>query len=235
MITFNNVTKIYDKRYKAIHNVSFNIEDGEFVFIVGQTGSGKTTLFKLLTKELEPDNGSIQVANLNLANIKGRYIPKFRRMLGVIFQDFKLLDDRNVYDNVSFAQMVIGTPRKLIEKHVDKILDTVNLFQKGLKFPRELSGGEKQKVAIARALVNKPKILLADEPTGNLDEKSTNEIMDLLSIINENGTTVVVITHDLHLVSRMNKRVIRLNKGKVISDTIGLDYELKELLRGERF
>ncbi len=234
MISFNNVTKIYDKRNKAVHDVSFDIKDGEFVFIVGQTGSGKTTLFKLLTKEIEPDSGNINVANLNLSDIKGRYIPKFRRMLGVIFQDFKLLDDRNVYDNVAFAQMVIGTPRKTIEKHVDNILDTVNLFQKGLKFPRELSGGEKQKVAIARALVNKPKILLADEPTGNLDEKSTNEIMDLLSIINENGTTVVVITHDLHLVSRMNKRVIRLKKGKVVSDTIGLDYELKELLRGER-
>lgn len=234
MISFNNVTKIYDKRNKAVHDVSFDIKDGEFVFIVGQTGSGKTTLFKLLTKEIEPDSGHINVANLNLSDIKGRYIPKFRRMLGVIFQDFKLLDDRNVYDNVAFAQMVIGTPRKIIEKHVDNILDTVNLFQKGLKFPRELSGGEKQKVAIARALVNKPKILLADEPTGNLDEKSTNEIMDLLSIINENGTTVVVITHDLHLVSRMNKRVIRLKKGKVVSDTIGLDYELKELLRGER-
>ena len=234
MISFNNVTKIYDKRNKAVHDVSFDIKDGEFVFIVGQTGSGKTTLFKLLTKEIEPDSGNINVANLNLSDIKGRYIPKFRRMLGVIFQDFKLLDDRNVYDNVAFAQMVIGTPRKIIEKHVDNILDTVNLFQKGLKFPRELSGGEKQKVAIARALVNKPKILLADEPTGNLDEKSTNEIMDLLSIINENGTTVVVITHDLHLVSRMNKRVIRLKKGKVVSDTIGLDYELKELLRGER-
>ena len=234
MISFNNVTKIYDKRNKAVHDVSFDIKDGEFVFIVGQTGSGKTTLFKLLTKEIEPDSGHINVANLNLSDIKGRYIPKFRRMLGVIFQDFKLLDDRNVYDNVAFAQMVIVTPRKIIEKHVDNILDTVNLFQKGLKFPRELSGGEKQKVAIARALVNKPKILLADEPTGNLDEKSTNEIMDLLSIINENGTTVVVITHDLHLVSRMNKRVIRLKKGKVVSDTIGLDYELKELLRGER-
>lgn len=235
MITFKNVTKIYDKRYRAIHNVSFNIKEGEFVFIVGQTGSGKTTLFKLLTKELEPESGNISVANLDLSTIKGRYIPKFRRMLGVIFQDFKLLDDRNVYDNVAFAQMVIGTPKKMIEKHVDNILDTVNLFQKGLKFPKELSGGEKQKVAIARALVNRPKILLADEPTGNLDEKSTNEIMDLLSIINEKGTTVVVITHDLHLVSRMNKRVIRLSKGKVISDTIGLDYELKELLRGERF
>ena len=234
MISFNNVTKIYDKRNKAVHDVSFDIKDGEFVFIVGQTGSGKTTLFKLLTKEIEPDSGNINVANLNLSDIKGRYIPKFRRMLGVIFQDFKLLDDRNVYDNVAFAQMVIGTPRKIIEKHVDNILDTVNLFQKGLKFPRELSGGEKQKVAIARALVNKPKILLSDEPTGNLDEKSTNEIMDLISIINENGTTVVVITHDLHLVSRMNKRVIRLKKGKVVSDTIGLDYELKELLRGER-
>ena len=138
MISFNNVTKIYDKRNKAVHDVSFDIKDGEFVFIVGQTGSGKTTLFKLLTKEIEPDSGNINVANLNLSDIKGRYIPKFRRMLGVIFQDFKLLDDRNVYDNVAFAQMVIGTPRKIIEKHVDNILDTVNLFQKGLKFPREL-------------------------------------------------------------------------------------------------
>ena len=230
MISFKNVTVKYDKNY-ALKEFSTNIDAGEFVFLVGATGAGKTTIVKLLTKELTPNLGNIIVFNNNLMNIKNSKVPYYRRNLGIIFQDFKLLSDRNVFENVAFAQEVIGVNKNLIKKHVLQVLNIVGLRNKSQKMITELSGGERQKVAIARAIVNKPKIIIADEPTGNLDEMSTNDIIDILLNINSMGTTVLMITHDLHLVSRLNKRVIRINKGELISDTIGLDENLKLLLK----
>ena len=227
MIRFNKVSLKYDKDTYAIKDLSLLIEEGEFVFIVGKTGAGKSTLFKLLTRELKPTTGSIKVFRDNIEYINDRMIPYYRRQLGVVFQDFKLLEDRDVFENVAFAQEVIGASSFKIRKRVIKILNLVGLRNKANKMPYELSGGEKQKVAIARAIINKPKILLADEPTGNLDELSTDEIMDLLVTINQNGTTVVVITHDMHLVERMNKRVIRLDEGNLVYDDYGLEEGIK--------
>lgn len=233
MIRFNKVSLKYDKETYAIKDVTLKIDEGEFVFIVGKTGAGKSTLFKLLTRELKPTSGSIKVFKDNIEYITNRNIPYYRRKLGVVFQDFKLLEDRNVYENIAFAQEVIGVNSFKIKKHVIKILNLVGLRNKANKMPNELSGGEKQKVAIARAIINKPKILLADEPTGNLDEISTNEIISLLNTINQNGTTVVIITHDMHLVERMNKRVIRLDEGNLIYDDYGLDNQIKKYLENE--
>lgn len=233
MIKFNKVSLKYDKDSYAIHDLSLKINEGEFVFIVGKTGAGKSTLFKLLTRELVPTSGSIKVFKDNIEYISDKLLPYYRRQLGVIFQDFKLLEDRNAYENVAFAQEVIGASSFKIRKRVLKILNIVGLRNKVSKMPYELSGGEKQKVAIARALINKPKILLADEPTGNLDEVSTNEIMSLLNSINQNGTTVVVITHDMHLVNRMNKRVIKLDEGNLVYDDYGLDEQIINYMKNE--
>ncbi len=233
MIKFNKVSLKYDKDSYAIRDLTLKIDEGEFVFIVGKTGAGKSTLFKLLTRELVPTSGSIKVFKDNIEYISDRLIPYYRRNLGVIFQDFKLLEDRNVFENVAFAQEVIGVNSFKIRKRVIKILNMVGLRNKASKMPYELSGGEKQKVAIARAIINKPRILLADEPTGNLDEISTNEIIGLLDSINQNGTTVVVITHDVHLVGRMNKRVIRLDEGNIIYDDFGLDEQIKKYMMSE--
>lgn len=233
MIRFNKVSLKYDKDTYAVQDLSLKIDEGEFVFIVGKTGAGKSTLFKLLTRELKPTSGSIKVFKDNIEYISNRQLPYYRRKLGVIFQDFKLLEDRNVFENVAFAQEVIGVNSFKIKKHVIKILSLVGLRNKATKMPQELSGGEKQKVAIARAIINKPKILLADEPTGNLDEMSTNEIIGLLDTINQNGTTVVIITHDMHLVERMNRRVIRLDEGNLIYDDYGLDKQIKRYLENE--
>ena len=233
MIRFNKVSLKYDKDTYAIKDLSLLIEEGEFVFIVGKTGAGKSTLFKLLTRELKPTTGSIKVFRDNIEYINDRMIPYYRRQLGVVFQDFKLLEDRDVFENVAFAQEVIGASSFKIRKRVIKILNLVGLRNKANKMPYELSGGEKQKVAIARAIINKPKILLADEPTGNLDELSTDEIMDLLVTINQNGTTVVVITHDMHLVERMNKRVIRLDEGNLVYDDYGLDEGIKSYIKNK--
>ncbi|MBR1453528.1 MAG: cell division ATP-binding protein FtsE [Lachnospiraceae bacterium] len=233
MIRFNKVSVKYDKETYAIKDLTLNIKDGEFVFIVGKTGAGKSTLFKLLTREIKPYSGSIKVFNENIEYINDNQIPYYRRNLGVIFQDFKLLEDRNAFENISFAQEVIGVNPFKIKKHVIKLLNIVGLRNKAQKMPYELSGGEKQKVAVARAIINKPKILLADEPTGNLDEISTNEIMSLLDSINQNGTTVVVITHDMHLVERMKKRVIRLDEGNIVYDDVGLDDQIKSYIENE--
>lgn len=233
MIKFNNVSLKYDKDAYAIKDLSLKINEGEFVFIVGKTGAGKSTLFKLLTRELKPTSGTIKVFNDNIEFLSDRLIPYYRRQLGVIFQDFKLLEDRNAYENIAFAQEVIGANTFKIKKRVMRLLNIVDLRNKASKMPNELSGGEKQKVAIARALINKPRILLADEPTGNLDEVSTNEIMSLLDIINKNGTTVVVITHDMHLVERMNKRVIKLDEGNLVYDDYGLDDQIKSYMENE--
>ena len=223
MIKLEHVSKSYTAGIPALNDVSLDIEEGEFVFIVGDSGSGKSTLIKLLLKELEPTEGTITINNKKLNKIKRRQIPKFRRNIGVVFQDFRLLKDRNIYDNVSFAQKVIGESNRSIKKNVPSMLSMVGLAAKYRSYPRQLSGGEQQRVAIARALINEPKILLADEPTGNLDNHNAWEIMKLLEEINSRGTTVVVVTHNLEIVKAMNKRVITMKKGVVVEDSEG-DY-----------
>lgn len=218
MIILENVSKSYSTGAPAITDMSLHIEKGEFVFVVGPSGSGKSTLIKLLLKELEPSEGTIRVNNTNLGRIKKKQIPKFRRQLGVVFQDFRLLADRNVYENIAFAQKVIETPTKIIKRQVPSMLSLVGLAEKYKSFPGQLSGGEQQRVALARALVNNPKILLADEPTGNLDPKNSWEIMKLLDEANQRGTTVLVVTHNSEIVNSMKKRVITMKKGVIISD-----------------
>ncbi len=219
MIQLEHVSKAYSAGIPALNDVSLRIEEGEFVFIVGDSGSGKSTLIRLLLKELEPTSGSITINGKKLNTIKRRQIPKFRRKIGVVFQDFLLLKDRNIYDNVAFAQKIIGVSNRAIRRNVPNMLSMVGLAAKYRSHPKQLSGGEQQRVAIARALINKPKILLADEPTGNLDNNNAWEIMSLMEEINERGTTVVVVTHNLEIVRAMKKRVITLKQGVVVSDT----------------
>jgi len=218
MIDLENVTKSYSTGVQALNGISLHIDKGEFVFIVGDSGSGKSTLIKLLLKELEPTSGTIKVNGIHLNKMKRRAIPKYRRRLGVVFQDFRLLKDRNVYENIAFAQRVIVTPSKDIRKNVPAMLSLVGLAEKYKAYPKQLSGGEQQRVALARALINRPNILLADEPTGNLDPKNSKEIMKLLETINERGTTVVVVTHNQEIVDEMKKRVVAMHKGVIISD-----------------
>ena len=218
MITLENVVKSYPNGVGAINGISLHIDRGEFVFIVGDSGSGKSTLIKLLLKELEPTEGTIRVNGVLLNRMKKRNIPKYRRKIGCVFQDFRLLKDRNVYENVAFAMKVVESSTREIKRKVPLMLSLVGLAAKYKSLPRQLSGGEQQRVAIARALVNEPKILLADEPTGNLDNTNAWEIMHLLEEINERGTTVVVVTHNSEIVKKMNKRVITIKKGVVVSD-----------------
>lgn len=219
MIKLEHVSKAYTAGIPALNDVNIHINEGEFVFIVGESGSGKSTLIKLLLKELEPTAGQIIINGRELNRVKHRQIPRYRRNVGVVFQDFRLLKDRNVYENVAFAQRVIGMPARRIKKSVPRVLSMVGLAAKYKSRPKELSGGEQQRVAIARALVNEPKILLADEPTGNLDNTNAREIMKLLAEINRRGTTVLVVTHNMDIVNEMNKRVITINQGVVESDT----------------
>ena len=219
MITLDDVTKSYNtKGQPAINNISLHINKGEFVFIVGNSGSGKSTLIKLLLKELDATSGTIKVNGYEVNKLRRRKIPKFRRGIGCVFQDFRLLPDRNVYENVAFAQRVIEMPNRVIKKRVPEILTLVGLAAKYKSLPDELSGGEQQRVALARALVNRPNLLLADEPTGNLDPTNSIEIMRLLEEINERGTTVLVVTHNREIVNEMKKRVITLKSGVIISD-----------------
>ncbi|MBD5135531.1 MAG: cell division ATP-binding protein FtsE [Lachnospiraceae bacterium] len=218
MIVLENVSKSYSTGAPAIKKVNLNIEEGEFVFIVGNSGSGKSTLIKLLLKELEPTEGKISINGKVLNRMKRNRIPELRRDMGVVFQDFRLLKDRNVYENIAFAQRVVETPSRIIKRRVPAMLSLVGLSEKYRSYPKELSGGEQQRVALARALVNNPSILLADEPTGNLDPKNSWEIMKLLEEINNRGTTVLVVTHNREIVDAMGKRVITMNKGVVISD-----------------
>ena len=219
MITLDGVTKSYNtKGQPAINNISLHINKGEFVFIVGNSGSGKSTLIKLLLKELDATSGTIKVNGYEVNKLRRRKIPKFRRGIGCVFQDFRLLPDRNVYENVAFAQRVIEMPNRVIKKRVPEILTLVGLAAKYKSLPDELSGGEQQRVALARALVNRPILLLADEPTGNLDPTNSIEIMRLLEEINERGTTVLVVTHNREIVNEMKKRVITLKNGVIISD-----------------
>ena len=220
MIEISNVCKTYETGNKALRNVSITIGDGEFVFIMGRSGSGKSTLMKLLLKEVEPTSGKIVVNDMNLGKMPRHYVPKYRRRLGMVFQDFRLLRDRTVYENVAFAQRVIGVSTRRIKESVPAMLQMVGLSAKYKMFPQQLSGGEQQRVAIARALINRPEVLLADEPTGNLDSQNADEIMRLLEEINRMGTTVVVVTHSEEIVARMHKRVITMERGCVISDEV---------------
>ena len=225
MIKLEHVSKSYSAGIPALNDVNLEIEDGEFVFVVGDSGSGKSTMIKLLLKELEPTEGTISVDGKVLNKIKRKQIPKYRRNVGVVFQDFRLLKDRNVYDNVAFAQKVVGESNSHIRKKVPIMLSTVGLAAKYRSFPRQLSGGEQQRVAIARALINEPDILLADEPTGNLDNNNAWEIMKLLEEINAKGTTVLVVTHNLEIVKVMKKRVITVKKGTIVSDSKQGDFD----------
>ena len=218
MITMENVSKAYVEGIPAIKNISLHIDRGEFVFIVGDSGSGKSTLIKLLLKELEPTSGKITVNGQNLGRLKRKQIPRYRRKIGVVFQDFRLLKDRNVYENIAFALRVTETPTRVIKRKVPAALSLVGLAQKYKSYPKELSGGEQQRVAIARAIVNEPAILLADEPTGNLDPTNSWEIMSLLKEANDRGTTVLVVTHNQEIVNEMNERVITMKQGVIVSD-----------------
>lgn len=228
MIILENVSKTYSTGVPALDGINLRVEQGEFVFIVGSSGSGKSTLLKLLMKELEPTEGKIYVNKRFLNKIKRRKLPQLRRDIGVVFQDFRLLEDRNVYDNVAFAMKVVEAPTKKIRPQVLSMLSMVGLLDKYKSFPKQMSGGEQQRVAIARALVNNPAILLCDEPTGNLDPDTTWEIMKVLEEANRRGTTVVVVTHNMDIVDAMKKRTVTMNNGKIISDVKqggGLYYE----------
>ena len=218
MITLKDVSKSYVEGVPALADVNIQIEEGEFVFVVGDSGSGKSTLIKLLLKELEPTSGSIIINDKILSEIPRRQVPRFRRNIGCVFQDFRLLKDRNVYENVAFAQRIISAPARSIKEKVPKMLSLVGLAAKYKSKPNQLSGGEQQRVAIARALINEPKSLLADEPTGNLDANNAWEIMKLLDEINKRGTTVLVVSHNMEIVEAMKKRVITLQQGHVVSD-----------------
>ena len=218
MIALDNVYKTYSTGVSALNGISMKIKKGEFVFVVGSSGSGKTTLFKLLLKELEPTSGTIYINNKNIGRLRRRKIPRMRRGIGVVFQDFRLLKDRTVYDNIAFAQRVVGKSSRQIKESVPGLLSLVGLSDKAKAFPNELSGGEQQRVALARALANNPPVLLADEPTGHLDPKNAWEIMKLLEEINLRGTTVIVVTHNKDIVEQMQKRVITLSNGVIVSD-----------------
>ena len=219
MIEFKNVSKTYDNGTNALRDVSIKIEDGEFVFIVGSSGAGKSTFLKIIMREQVANSGSVIINNYDLNKIKKRDIPKFRRTMGIVFQDFRLIPNMTVYDNVAFAMRVIGAKEKDIRKRVPYVLSLVGLTSKARQLPTQLSGGEQQRVALARALVNNAGIIIADEPTGNIDPEMSYEIVDLLNHINANGTTVVMVTHEHELVRRFNHRVITINQGQVVSDT----------------
>ena len=222
MIKVNDVTKSYGNGLPALKNIQMTIEDGEFVFVVGASGSGKSTFIKLLLRELKPTEGSIEVDGEDIVKLRSKGVARYRRKVGVVFQDFRLLQDRDVYSNITFAQHVIGVSKKDIKKNAARVLSLVGLSEKYRSNPDELSGGEQQRVSLARALVNKPDILLADEPTGNLDPDNAREIMRLLEKVNEQGTTVIVVTHNMEVVEEMQKRVITLKQGVKISDSKGV-------------
>ena len=230
MILFDSVTKRYPgDSVPALDSVSLHIEPNEFVFLVGKSGAGKSTLMKMITKEEGPDSGKIVIGGIDLDYVKKRHIPGYRRRLGVVFQDFKLLPRRTVYENVAFALEIAGMSGKEIRKTVPKVLELVDLSDQAKKFPDQLSGGQKQRVAIARSVARQPKILIADEPTANLDKVTTKEIIDLLKKINDFGTTILVTTHNESVVNNLQKRVITLKDGKIINDQKNNGvYELEE-------
>lgn len=218
MIEFKNVTKVYGKNIPALSNINLSIDKGEFVFLVGPSGAGKSTFIKTLLKEVDPSVGSVVVNNVDITTLKRKDIPYYRRKIGVVFQDFRLIPNLNVYENVAFAMRVIEAPMKDIKKKVPAVLSMVKLSNKHKAFPHELSGGEQQRVSLARALVNNPALIIADEPTGNLDPDTSMEIMDILNDINRAGTTILMATHAKDIVDNMKKRVIALEKGNLVRD-----------------
>ena len=224
MIRLTDVEMQYPNGVQAIRGISMTIEDGEFVFMVGPSGSGKSTIIKLLTAEVEPTAGRIMINGFSVKNIAERQIPYMRRTVGVIFQDFRLIEKKSVYENLAFAMRAVGSPSKTIKNRIGYVLELVGLENKARRLPSELSGGEQQRVAIARALVNNPNTIIADEPTGNLDPGRSLEIMTLLEKINELGTTMVVVTHEKDLVNRFSKRVVALENGKIVGDSTGFGY-----------
>ena len=218
MIEFKDVTVIYDKDIVALDNVSFKINDGEFVFLVGKTGAGKSSAIKLLTGEIKPTAGDVILDGIVVNSLKRSKIPFLRRAQGVVFQDFRLLPNKTVYENVAFAMEIIGKKKKEISRKVPKILSLVGLIDRAGNYPNEISGGEQQRVSIARALVNSPSLIIADEPTGNLDVETSNEVMSLFDQINKMGTTIVMVTHSEKIVNDMQKRVIQLENGVLVRD-----------------
>ena len=229
MIRLIDVYKEYDNGTKALKGVNIRIDDGEFVFLVGPSGSGKSTVIKLITAEIAPTEGRVMVNGFNLTNISPRQVPKMRRTLGVIFQNFRLIEKKTVYENLSFAMRAIGASNRELRRRIPYVLQLVGLDQKGDRYPGQLSGGEQQRVAIARALVNNPSMIIADEPTGNLDPQRSLEIMMLLERINELGTTVLVVTHEKSLVNRFTKRVVAIENGRIISDETGGYYNVEKI------
>ena len=219
MIHMQGITKIYeDNGAMALNNINVDIEAGEFVFIVGASGSGKSSFIRLLFREVLPSEGVLIVNGMDVPNLKKNEVPAFRRTLGVIFQDYRLFPDKTVYENVAFAMQVIEAPRRLIQRSVNSVLDVVGLQDKYKAFPSQLSGGEQQRVAIARAIVNRPSLVIADEPTGNLDPETSWDIMDIFHRINQSGTTIVMATHDKHIVDTMRRRVIAIEDGNIVRD-----------------
>jgi cell division transport system ATP-binding protein len=234
MILFDQVSKVYRGASRpALSNVSLDVQPGEFVFLVGSSGSGKSTLLRLVLKEERPNSGSVHVLGQDLRRIPARKVPIFRRNLGVVFQDFRLLPQKTVFDNVAFTLQVIGKSQGFIHEAVPDVLQTVGLAQKAQSYPHELSGGEQQRVAIARAAVNKPDILLADEPTGNLDPATSAGIMNVLSRINASGTTVLMATHDAGIVNQMQRRVVEISKGRIVRDERQGGYQTSSIPLGE--
>ncbi len=218
MIKFEHITKIYNKNIKALDDLNFKVADGEFLVLVGPSGAGKSTLIKLLICEEKPTRGHIYIVGKDVVNLKAREVPYFRRRIGVVFQDFKLLPKKNVYENIAFALEVVGASSRQIKKKVEAVLDLVGLKNRRDNFPDELSGGEKQRVAIARAVVNRPKLLIADEPTGNLDPKTSWDIIRVLEEINKRGTIIMMATHNKDIVDKIRKRVIKIKNGRIVSD-----------------
>lgn len=218
MLEFIEVNKTYTNDVCALKNLSFKIEDGEFVFLIGASGAGKTSIIKMLLREIKPTSGQIIVDNVNIVELRNRKIPQLRRIMGVVFQDFRLLEGKTVFDNIKYPLQILGVSKKEINERVTELLELVGLSDRANAFPNQLSGGEQQRICIARAIVNKPKYLIADEPTGNLDPNTSEEIMRALLDVNASGTTVIVSTHDKDIVNKLKKRVISMNHGEMVND-----------------
>lgn len=225
MIELRNVSKVYNNGTEALHNINLKVEKGEFVFIVGSSGAGKSTFLKLITCEERPNEGQVLIDGQDISHIRKGKIPYVRRKMGLVFQDFRLIDHMTVYDNVAFAMRVVGASPKAIKKRVPYILGLVGLQHKAKHYPTEMSGGERQRVGLARALVNNPSMIIADEPTGNIDPALSYEIVDLLSAINERGTTVLMVTHEHSLVKHFHKRIIQIHSGEIVADTAAISKE----------
>ena len=225
MIEFRNVSKVYNNGTEALHNINLKVEKGEFVFIVGSSGAGKSTFLKLITCEERPNEGQVLIDGQDISHIRKGKVPYVRRKMGLVFQDFRLIDHMTVYDNVAFAMRVVGASPKAIKKRVPYILGLVGLQHKAKHYPTEMSGGERQRVGLARALVNNPSMIIADEPTGNIDPALSYEIVDLLSAINERGTTVLMVTHEHSLVKHFHKRIIQIHSGEIVADTAAISKE----------